>query len=127
MHGVADDGCALAGTGSFGAGRRAGALMPLTVLSVGYSLAQVSRKTAGGAEQVLATLDAALVRGGHRSLVLAPAGSHCDGLLIPAQIPRGILDDAENTRHERYSSIRSIALWTSSQWTSSTCMDLIFM
>ena len=68
--------------------------MPLTVLSVSYSLAQVSRKTAGGAEQVLSTLDAALVRGGHRSLVLAPAGSHCDGLLIPAQIPRGILDDA---------------------------------
>jgi len=68
--------------------------MPLTVLSVSYSLAHVSRKTAGGAEQVLATLDASLVRDGHRSLVLAPAGSRCDGLLIPAQIPRGILNDA---------------------------------
>ena len=67
--------------------------MALTVLSVSYSLAHVSRKTAGGAEQVLATLDEALVRAGHRSLVLAPAGSRCDGLLIPAQIPRGILDD----------------------------------
>jgi glycosyltransferase involved in cell wall biosynthesis len=67
--------------------------MPVTVLSVSYSLAHVSRKTAGGAEQVLATLDEALVRAGHRSLVLAPAGSRCDGLLIPAQIPRGILDD----------------------------------
>jgi glycosyltransferase involved in cell wall biosynthesis len=69
--------------------------MPLTVLSVSYSLAHVSRKTAGGAEQVLTTLDQALVRDGHRSLVLAPAGSRCDGLLIPAQIPRGILGDAE--------------------------------
>jgi len=68
--------------------------MPLTVLSVSYSLAHVSRKTAGGAEQVLATLDEALVREGHRSLVLAPSGSRCNGLLIPAQIPRGILDDA---------------------------------
>jgi glycosyltransferase involved in cell wall biosynthesis len=67
--------------------------MPLTVLSVSYSLAHVSRRTAGGAEQVLATLDEALVRAGHRSLVLAPAGSRCDGLLIPAQIPTGILDD----------------------------------
>lgn len=72
--------------------------MALTVLSVSYSLAHVSRKTAGGAEQVLATLDGALVRAGHRSLVLAPAGSRCDGLLIPAQIPRGILDD--NAKHE---------------------------
>lgn len=67
--------------------------MPLTVLSVSYSLAHVSRRTAGGAEQVLATLDEALVRAGHRSLVLAPAGSRCHGLLIPAQIPTGILDD----------------------------------
>lgn len=72
--------------------------MPLTVLSVSYSLAHVSRKTAGGAEQVLTTIDEALVREGHRSLVLAPAGSRCNGLLIPAQIPRGILDDA--AKHE---------------------------
>jgi glycosyltransferase involved in cell wall biosynthesis len=67
--------------------------MPLTVLNVSYSLAHVSRKTAGGAEQVLATLDESLVRAGHKSLVLAPDGSRCDGLLIPAQIPRGILGD----------------------------------
>jgi glycosyltransferase involved in cell wall biosynthesis len=72
--------------------------MPLTVLSVSYSLAHVAPKTAGGAEHVLATLDEALVRSGHRSLVLAPAGSRCDGLLIPAQIPRGILDD--DAKHE---------------------------
>lgn len=72
--------------------------MPLTVLSVSYSLAHVSRKTAGGAEQVLTTLDEALVRTGHKSLVLAPAHSRCDGLLIPAQIPRGILDD--NAKYE---------------------------
>jgi len=68
--------------------------MPLTVLNVSYSLAHVSRRTAGGAEQVLASMDELLVRAGHRSLVLAPAGSRCDGLLVPAQIPRGILDDA---------------------------------
>jgi glycosyltransferase involved in cell wall biosynthesis len=67
--------------------------MPLTVLSVGYPLAKVSANTAGGAEQVLAMLDEALVRHGHRSLVLAPVGSQCHGLLISAQIPSGILDD----------------------------------
>lgn len=67
--------------------------MPLTVLSVSYSLGHVSRKTAGGAEHVLTTIDDALVRAGHRSLVLAPTHSRCNGLLIPAQIPRGLLDD----------------------------------
>jgi glycosyltransferase involved in cell wall biosynthesis len=72
--------------------------MPLTVLSVSYSLGHVAPRSAGGAEQVLTALDAALVRSGHRSVVLAPAGSRCDGLLIPAQIPRGIFDD--NAKHE---------------------------
>ena len=52
--------------------------MPLTVLSVGYPLAKVSDNTAGGAEHVLSMLDAALVREGHHSLVLAPAGSRSD-------------------------------------------------
>jgi glycosyltransferase involved in cell wall biosynthesis len=67
--------------------------MPLTVLSVSYPLAPVSVRTAGGAEQVLAMLDAALVRAGHRSLVLAAAGSRASGLLIRAQVPTGVLDD----------------------------------
>lgn len=68
--------------------------MPLTVLSVSYPLAQVSPNTAGGAEQVLAMLDEALVQKGHRSLVLAPAGSHCRGLLVPARIANAGLDEA---------------------------------
>lgn len=67
--------------------------MPLTVLSVSYPLARVSSSTAGGAEQILATLDRALVAARHRSLILAPAGSRCDGLLIPAQIPNSLLDE----------------------------------
>ena len=75
--------------------------MPLTVLSVSYPLAKVSPGTAGGAEQVLATLDKAFVRGGHRSLVLAPEGSRCRGLLIPAQIPSGVLDDAAKSEARR--------------------------
>jgi len=65
----------------------------LTVLSVSYPLAKVSPATAGGAEQVLATIDKALVRAGHRSLVLAPYGSSCSGLLIPAKVPNGLLND----------------------------------
>lgn len=68
--------------------------MRLTVLSVSYPLAKVSPRTAGGAEQVLVTIDKALVLEGHRSIVLAPEGSRCHGLLIPARIPSGVLDDA---------------------------------
>jgi glycosyltransferase involved in cell wall biosynthesis len=65
--------------------------MPLTVLSVAYPLAQVSPGTAGGAEQVLLTLDRGIVHSGHRSIVLAAAGSRCCGLLLPVTIPAGEL------------------------------------
>jgi glycosyltransferase involved in cell wall biosynthesis len=75
--------------------------MGLTVLSVSYALALVSPRTAGGAEQVLATLDESLVLAGHRSIVLAPAGSRCSGLLIPGPAVPGVLDQQmqERVRH----------------------------
>src|SRR5437016_12299010 len=75
--------------------------MGLTILSVSYPLAQVSPGTAGGAEQVLATLDESVVRAGHRSLVLAPADSRCFGLLIPGPAVPGVLDlqMQERVRH----------------------------
>ncbi|HET8826122.1 MAG TPA: glycosyltransferase [Terriglobales bacterium] len=66
--------------------------MPLTVLNVAYPLAPVSEATAGGAEHILLTLDRGLVQHGHRSLVLAAAGSRCHGLLLPVEIPSGSLD-----------------------------------
>src|SRR6266550_3608365 len=68
--------------------------MRLTVLNVSYPLAQVSFGTPGGAEQVLATIDEALVRAGHRSLVLAPEGSCSSGLLLPTSALPSKLDDA---------------------------------
>src|SRR6478672_9746904 len=68
--------------------------MRLTVLSVSYPLAQVSFGTPGGAEQVLATIDEALVHAGHRSLVLAPEASRCFGLLLPTSALPSKLDDA---------------------------------
>lgn len=67
--------------------------MSLTVLNVGYPLAVVSEDTAGGAEQIVAILDAALVEHGHRSLVIAPAGSQCRGSLLPTPLPEGVLDE----------------------------------
>lgn len=75
--------------------------MSLTVLSVGYPLAKVSPATAGGAEQVLLTIDKALVAAGHHSLVLAPEGSRCHGLLIPAAIPAGVLDESAKADSRR--------------------------
>jgi len=75
--------------------------MPLTVLSVAYPLARVSDATAGGAEQVLLTIDRALVESGHRSLVLAAAGSQCNGLLLPVQVPSGNLDERVKTESRR--------------------------
>lgn len=66
--------------------------MSLTVLNVAYPLAPVSEATAGGAEQILLTLDRGLLQHGHRSLVLAAAGSRSHGLLLPVEIPSGSLD-----------------------------------
>ena len=65
--------------------------MPLRVLSVAYPLAIASAGTAGGAEQVLLTLDRGIIRAGHHSIVIAAAGSRCDGLLLPVTIPAGKL------------------------------------
>ncbi|MBI4787168.1 MAG: glycosyltransferase family 4 protein [Chloroflexi bacterium] len=76
-----------------------------TILSVAYPLAPVSRDATGGAEQVLAMLDDALTRAGHRSVVVACEGSSAAGTLIETPRVDGPLDDAareaawEQTRH----------------------------
>ena len=68
--------------------------MGLTVLNVAYVFAPVGPDTAGGAEQVLAALDRALVAEGHRSLVIACAGSKTAGeLLATAPLPAQFNED----------------------------------
>ena len=67
--------------------------MMLTVLSVAYPFAPVTADPAGGAEQVLAQLDRALVRGGHRSIVLACEGSEVAGDLVPVPASGSVIDD----------------------------------
>jgi glycosyltransferase involved in cell wall biosynthesis len=67
----------------------------LTVLSVSYPLAPVTADPVGGAEQVLARLDRALVAAGHRSLVIAPAGSEVAGELLPLPPVPGRIGEAE--------------------------------
>ncbi|MBV8476804.1 MAG: glycosyltransferase family 4 protein [Acidobacteria bacterium] len=75
--------------------------MPLTVLSVAYPLAPVRESTAGGAEQILALLDGALVAAGYRSIVIAQEGSRCRGTLLPTPLASGQFDDAAHRRARR--------------------------
>lgn len=66
--------------------------MALTVLNVAFPLAPVGPAAVGGAEQILTALDAALVRAGHRSLVLACEGSVTHGELHALPRPGDTLD-----------------------------------
>ncbi|TFZ07235.1 glycosyltransferase family 4 protein [Ramlibacter henchirensis] len=71
--------------------------MSLSVLSVGYPFASVGADAVGGAEQVLAQLDAALTAAGHRSLVIAPEGSEVQGTLVGSTPVRGPVTQARRT------------------------------
>lgn len=76
--------------------------MSLTVVSVAYPFAPVTADPAGGAEQVLAQLDRALVRAGHRARVIAAAGSCTAGALVSLPVPAGeITDDDRAAVHAR--------------------------
>lgn len=65
--------------------------MPLTVLNVAFPFASVGPDAVGGAEQVLSVLDFALVRAGHRSLVVAAEGSLVAGTLMPTTRRSGMI------------------------------------
>jgi glycosyltransferase involved in cell wall biosynthesis len=69
----------------------------LAVLSVAYPFAPVGPDTAGGAEQVLAAIDAGLTRAGHRSLVLGQEGSRVAGELVPLPRLAGALDEGRRS------------------------------
>lgn len=65
--------------------------MRLTVLTAAYPAAPVDADPVGGAEQIVAHLDRALVAAGHHSLVVACEGSQVDGTLIRTRRPPEIL------------------------------------
>ncbi|MGE5537443.1 MAG: glycosyltransferase family 4 protein [Gemmatimonas sp.] len=75
------------------------------MLNVAYPLAPVGVDAVGGAEQILSALDGALVAGGHRSIVIACAGSKVAGTLVPVPSVDGPLDpdrvEAARARHLR--------------------------
>lgn len=74
----------------------------LTVLSVGYPFAAVTADPAGGAEQVLAQLDRALAAAGHRSIVIAPEGSHSAGDLHLVPAVDGEISEAAKANVHRF-------------------------
>ena len=76
----------------------------LTVLSIAFPFAPVGPDAVGGAEQVLSRIDAALVAGGHRSLVVACAGSCTTGSLIARLAIEGRITDSH--RHHTYAEYR---------------------
>jgi glycosyltransferase involved in cell wall biosynthesis len=85
--------------------------MRRAILSVAYPLAAVSPASAGGAEQVLLALDAALVRAGHRSVVIAAARSEVAGELVATPAPSGTLDEKAKARaHARHREAISATL-----------------
>ena len=75
--------------------------MKLNVLSVAYPLAPVGPDAVGGAEQVLAAIDHALVAAGHRSTVLACEGSRTAGELVCSGPLQDLLDDAAKQAAKR--------------------------
>lgn len=82
----------------------------LTVLSVSFPLAPVSRDTVGGSEQVLCQLDAALEAAGHRSLVIACEGSSVRGALIATPQPMGSLEQARTAAQAAHRRAIEMAL-----------------
>jgi glycosyltransferase involved in cell wall biosynthesis len=66
----------------------------VNVLSMSYALAPVALDAPGGAEVVLAQIDAALVARRHGSFVVAPEGSRVAGVHIPTPVAPPLVDDS---------------------------------
>jgi glycosyltransferase involved in cell wall biosynthesis len=84
----------------------------LTILQVAYPFAPVASEAAGGAEQILARLDQALIAEGHNSIVIAYEGSRVQGELIETALPSGELNDAARAacwRNHRQAIARALA------------------
>lgn len=78
--------------------------MGLTIASVAFPFAPVTADPVGGAEQVLARLDRALVQAGHRSIVIAAEGSQVAGELLSVPAATGMIDDA--ARAQTHAAVR---------------------
>ncbi|HET9164940.1 MAG TPA: glycosyltransferase [Candidatus Angelobacter sp.] len=70
------------------------------VLYVAYPLLRIHEESAGGAEQILWTLERAVARGGAQTTVAASAGSRVSGQLFSTGEPCTQPDDYERRRNE---------------------------
>jgi glycosyltransferase involved in cell wall biosynthesis len=89
--------------------------MRLSVLSVAYPLAPVGPDAVGGAEQVLSHLDAALIRAGQRSIVVACAGSVTAGTLVATPAVGDVLTDEVRRRaqeQQRRAIAQALCRWS---------------
>ena len=82
----------------------------LTVLHVAYPLAPVSLDATGGAEQIMALLDRALVARGHRSIAIACAGSSTAGVLLPVPVGDSFDEEGKVRAHVAFASQIAAAL-----------------
>ena len=92
-----------------------------SVLQVAYPFAPVSPDAVGGAEQIVATLDAALTARRHRSLVVACAGSRVTGTLLPIPPVPGLIDD--RAREATHAAVRE----TIARALASTSIDVVHL
>jgi CelD/BcsL family acetyltransferase involved in cellulose biosynthesis/glycosyltransferase involved in cell wall biosynthesis len=76
-----------------------------TVLQVAYPFAPVSVDAVGGAEQIVATLDRAITARGHRSLIVACAGSKVHGTLFEVPSVGGLID--ARAKEATYDAVRT--------------------
>src|SRR5260370_21212680 len=72
----------------------------IKILYVAYPLLTVSEESAGGAEQVLWTLDREMMRRGYGTAVAASCGSRISGELLCTGAPSREVDDFERRNPE---------------------------
>jgi len=88
--------------------------MRLSILNVAFPFAAVGPDAVGGAEQVLSGLDRALVALGHRSIVVACAGSEVAGTLVATpRVAGAITEEARRSaqRRHRAAIARALRRW----------------
>lgn len=78
-----------------------------SILYIAYPLLTVSAESAGGAEQVLWTLERELSGRGFRTAVAASRGSNVSGELVPTGTPCGQLDGLERRNREHHEAVLS--------------------
>jgi glycosyltransferase involved in cell wall biosynthesis len=96
-------------------------LRKLTILSVAFPFAVVGPDPVGGAEQILSSIDHALTRAEHRSIVMAAQGSQTAGDLVA--IPQPALTIGREDWHAAHEFLRAAIRKTVER----THVDLIHM